>query len=39
LEDYINDAVLVAVKNGDYYGTGKIWPFSGILSKYTWQIS
>jgi len=36
--DLIDTAVWIDVAEGDYYGTGVIWPFGGFLCDYTWSV-
>ncbi len=37
LADRVNAALVLDVAEGDYYGTGVVWPFSGFLCDYTWS--
>jgi lipopolysaccharide transport system ATP-binding protein len=34
--DYVQAAATVDVMEGDYYGTGVIWPYGGFLCDYSW---
>jgi len=34
--DYVQAATTVDVMEGDYYGTGVIWPYGGFLCDYSW---
>jgi lipopolysaccharide transport system ATP-binding protein len=36
--DLIDAAVWIDVVEGDYYGTGVIWPFGSFLCDYTWSV-
>jgi lipopolysaccharide transport system ATP-binding protein len=36
--DLIDTATWIEVAEGDYYGTGVIWPFGGFLCDYTWSL-
>ena len=29
--------IAVDVADGDYYGTGVVWPYSGFLCDYSWS--
>ena len=35
--DRVETAASIEVTEGDYYGTGVIWPFGGILCDYEWS--
>jgi len=35
--DYVQAAATVDVMEGDYYGTGMIWPYGGCLCDYSWS--
>lgn len=35
--DYVQAATTVDVLEGDYYGTGVIWPYGGLLCDYLWS--
>jgi len=35
--DYISSAASIDVAEGDYYGTGVIWPYGAFLCDYTWK--
>jgi len=35
--DYVEAAASVDVVEGDYYGTGRIWPYGGVLCDYSWS--
>ncbi len=37
LADQVKGAALVDVLPGDYYGTGRIWPYGGFLCDYAWR--
>ncbi len=37
LNDLVSNAIPVDVSYGDFYGTGNLWPRSGILCKYIWK--
>jgi len=41
VQDYINDASVIEVINGDFYGTGKVLPEGGrtgsVLVKHSWR--
>jgi lipopolysaccharide transport system ATP-binding protein len=37
LADRITAALVLDVAEGDFYGTGVVWPFSGFLCDYTWS--
>jgi lipopolysaccharide transport system ATP-binding protein len=34
--DYVQAAASLDVMEGDYYGTGVIWPYGGFLCDYSW---
>jgi lipopolysaccharide transport system ATP-binding protein len=36
--DLIDTAAWIDVAEGDYYGTGVLWPFGGFLCDYTWSL-
>jgi lipopolysaccharide transport system ATP-binding protein len=36
--DLVDTAVCIEVAEGDYYGTGVLWPFGGFLCDYTWSL-
>ena len=35
--DFVQAAATVDVMEGDYYGTGMIWPYGGCLCDYSWS--
>ena len=41
VQDHINDASVIEVINGDFYGTGKVLPEGGrtgsVMVKHSWQ--
>ena len=37
--DHVESAATVDVADGDYYGTGIIWPYGGLLCDYSWSHS
>jgi len=37
LVDLVRSAANVDVAEGDYYGTGVIWPYGGFLCQYSWS--
>jgi lipopolysaccharide transport system ATP-binding protein len=34
--DYVDSAAMIEVMDGDFYGTGVIWPYGGFLCDYAW---
>jgi lipopolysaccharide transport system ATP-binding protein len=34
--DYVQSAATLEIADGDYYGTGVIWPYGGLLCDYSW---
>jgi hypothetical protein len=36
--DHVRRAAKLRVAEGDYYGTGVIWPYGGFLCDYDWSI-
>lgn len=36
IADYVQSASTVEVEGGDFYGTGIIWPYGGVLCDYSW---
>ncbi|NLE45725.1 MAG: ATP-binding cassette domain-containing protein [Chloroflexi bacterium] len=37
IADHVESAGVVDVADGDYYGTGVVWPYSGFLCDYSWS--
>jgi lipopolysaccharide transport system ATP-binding protein len=37
LADQVKGAALVDVLPGDFYGTGRMWPYGGFLCDYAWR--
>lgn len=37
IADLVEAAASIDVIEGDFYGTGRIWPYGGFLCKYTWS--
>jgi len=35
--DFVQAAATIDVMEGDYYGTGVIWPYGGFLCDYSWS--
>lgn len=35
--DHVQAAAIVDVAEGDYYGTGVMWPYGGFLCDYSWS--
>jgi hypothetical protein len=35
--DHVESAAEVHVAEGDYYGTGVLWPYGGVLCDYAWS--
>lgn len=35
--DFVQGAATIDVMEGDYYGTGVIWPYGGFLCDYSWS--
>jgi lipopolysaccharide transport system ATP-binding protein len=36
--DYVNRAATLEVAEGDFYGTGVLWPSGGFLCDYDWSL-
>lgn len=37
IADYVQSASTVEVEGGDFYGTGIVWPYGGVLCDYSWH--
>ncbi len=37
IADQVEFANMIDVAEGDYYGTGVIWPYGGLLCEYSWS--
>jgi len=35
--DWVQAAAIIDVMEGDYYGTGMLWPYGGCLCDYSWS--